>query len=81
MDYRNTNGVESGGSDGCVNFNDGDNAGLASCITSSTVNTVYQNYCDLVSLADFIVITAEALMSRTATDYNSGSPFTSGTLA
>lgn len=28
MDYRYIDGVASGGSDGCVNFNDADNAGL-----------------------------------------------------
>jgi len=81
MDYRNNFGTESGGSDGCVNFNDADNTGLATCITTSTVSTIYQTYCDKVSLADFIVIAAEALMARTATDYNSAAPFTSGTLA
>ena len=30
-----------GGSDGCVNFNDPDNKGLAECIQASGVNTVY----------------------------------------
>lgn len=34
-----------------------------------------------MSLADFIVIAAEGLMSRTATDYNTRDPFASGTLA
>lgn len=29
MDFRNYSGVVTGGPDGCVNFNDPDNAGLA----------------------------------------------------
>jgi len=81
MDFRSTNGVSSGGSDGCVNFNDADNAGLATCLDTSGVNSVYETYCDQVSLADFIVISSEALTARTATDYNSSSPYTTGTLA
>jgi len=33
MDFRiNADGTTSGGMDGCINFNDGDNAGLQSCI-------------------------------------------------
>jgi hypothetical protein len=64
-----------------VNFNDPDNAGLATCLNASGINSVYETYCDQISLADFIVLAAEALTARTATDYNSGSPFTTGTLA
>jgi len=41
MDYRKT----SGGSDGCINFNDGDNAGLLDCILTSNLDEVYQIYC------------------------------------
>jgi len=37
MDYRNNSGVETGGSDGCVNFNDADNKGLASCLATTGV--------------------------------------------
>ena len=33
MDYRiNQDGTSSGGMDGCINFNDGDNAGLLGCL-------------------------------------------------
>jgi hypothetical protein len=41
MDYRNTNGVESGGSDGCINFADGDNTGLADCLEDSGLIGVF----------------------------------------
>jgi hypothetical protein len=67
MDYR-TDKSE-GGSDGCVNFNDPDNKGLKECILKYDYNSVYKKHCSVVSLADFIVIAAEAVMSRTATDY------------
>ena len=80
MDFRNASGVLSGGSDGCLYLNDAVNAGLQSCVSSSNINSIYQSYCDQVSLADFIVIAAEALMARTATDYDSGNPFKTGTL-
>jgi hypothetical protein len=32
MDFRNNSGVVTGGADGCVNFNDPDNAGLSNCL-------------------------------------------------
>ena len=41
MDYRNTNGVESGGSDGCINFADEDNTGLADCLEASGLIGVF----------------------------------------
>jgi hypothetical protein len=59
MDYRvgGTGGSANvGGSDGCINFADADNTGLASCITEFNINTDYQNYCTTISLADYIVI-------------------------
>lgn len=31
----------SGGSDGCVNFEDSDNKGLAECLAWSSINTIY----------------------------------------
>ena len=44
MDYRvNTN---RGGSDGCINFNDADNTGLAECLSNSGITNVYSLYCD-----------------------------------
>ena len=41
MDFRNYSGVVTGGSDGCVNFNDPDNAGLAECLSSTNFLPVY----------------------------------------
>lgn len=70
-----------GGADGCVNFADDDNSGIHTCIANSGIEAVYQKHCDLVSLADFIVIAAEAVMGRTATSYNKDSYFKDGTLA
>jgi len=82
MDYRKTSSNSFlGGSDGCINFNDGDNAGLLDCIVNFNLNSVYSKYCSLVSLADFIVIAGEAVMGRTATSYNSSDYYASGTLA
>ena len=80
MDYRigGTDGF-AGGSDGCINFNDGDNAGLANCVTNSGVLEIYENWCHKVSLADFIVIIAEAAIGKSATDADEIEPFTSGT--
>lgn len=61
-----------GGVDGCVNFNDPDNTGLAECLTGDngapSVATLYQSYCDTVSLADFLVIAAEALIAHTSSN-------------
>lgn len=41
MDFRDNNGALTGGSDGCVNFNDADNAGLQACLDASGINSVY----------------------------------------
>lgn len=46
MDYRKIDGVESGGSDGCVNFNDPDNKGLASCLNATELQPIYEKTCD-----------------------------------
>ena len=76
MDFNGTAG--SGGSDGCLDFSDPDNAGLFSCMNSSSfdegvdeealrnasLQPVYAEFCHMVSVADFIVIAAEAVMSK-----------------
>jgi len=81
MDYRvDAAGVATGGSDGCVNFNDPDNAGLEACLLSTNIQTVYDNHCDAVSLADFVVIASEAAMSRTASSFDANNAFANGTL-
>lgn len=41
MDYRSTNSVLSGGSDGCINFGDEDNTGLADCLEASGLIGVF----------------------------------------
>jgi len=65
-----------GGSDGCLDFNDTDNAGLFPCLAGrgefglgKTLESVYTSFCSEVSLADFVVIAAEALMMRTRDDW------------
>jgi len=73
-----------GGSDGCINLQDVDNKGLGSCVRRSGVVGVYEANCHRVSLADFIVIAAEAAMGRTATSAKAGANddyYAKGTLA
>ena len=66
MDFRSGVG---GGSDGCVDFSDGDNAGLDVCLYQGTfgvsIADAYASYCTTVSLADFLVISAEAVIGVT----------------
>lgn len=63
MDYKDGEG----GSDGCVDFHDADNAGLAECIHEGefgvSLADAYEDYCTTISLADFFVIAAEAIMN------------------
>ena len=84
MDYRKGDAAagtsDTGGSDGCVNFNDPDNAGLVACLAATDLASVYDNHCDAVSLADFIVIASEAAMSRTSTFFDGNNTFGNGTL-
>ena len=70
----------SGGSDGCVNFEDPDNAGLPTCLAWTNINTIYNNWCDKLSLADFMVIAGEVVVGKLAVDYNSEAPFEGDTL-
>eukprot|EP00448_Togula_jolla_P020876 CAMPEP_0170589000 /NCGR_PEP_ID=MMETSP0224-20130122/11125_1 /TAXON_ID=285029 /ORGANISM="Togula jolla, Strain CCCM 725" /LENGTH=339 /DNA_ID=CAMNT_0010912745 /DNA_START=64 /DNA_END=1079 /DNA_ORIENTATION=+ len=64
MDFRNGQG----GSDACTDMDDADNAGLAECLFEGefgegtvSLNDAYMKFCDRISLADFIVIAAEAV--------------------
>jgi len=77
MDYRHGNG---NGADGCMNFNDSDNAGLSSCVQASGLPQIFDAVCGIVSLADFIVIAGEAVTIRTAADYDANNKFGDGTL-
>ncbi|CAE7257112.1 unnamed protein product [Symbiodinium natans] len=65
MDYANGQG----GSDACTDMSDPDNAGLSACLASGehgiSLAQVYQQFCTSVSLADFLVIAAEAVMMST----------------
>lgn len=70
-----------GGSDGCVNFFDKDNMGLVQCIQKTNIVKAYDEHCGVVSLADFIVIAAEATMARTSNSYNAEDDYAEGTLA
>lgn len=71
----------SGGSDGCVNFSEGDNAGLPQCLAKAGIEKIYGNWCDKLSLADFIVIAAEAVTGRLAVDYDADDMFKDHTLS
>jgi len=66
LDFITYRGVESGGSDACLNLNDTINEGLVECINSTGISDVYEKTCDTVSLADFTVISAEAMIYRTS---------------
>ena len=86
MDFRNdtttvASGIASGGSDGCINFNDPTNKGLVECSTKFGLPALYATHCDLVSLADFLVIASEALMARSHESYDASNVFASGTVA
>jgi len=60
---------QGGGSDGCVDFDDVDNKGLKPCLVTGefgkSLSTTYLPVCKDVSLADFFVIAAEAVMMET----------------
>lgn len=59
-------GGSTGGADGCMSFEDGDNKGLAKCVQKFEIDKVYQTYCEKISLADYLVIAAEAIMAETS---------------
>jgi len=61
-----------GGADGCTDMNEPDNAGLEACLASGefdhSLKDVYGAFCARMSLADFEVIAAQAVMSLLATE-------------
>jgi hypothetical protein len=82
MDFRiAVDGTTSGGADGCIDFADADNTGLADCLEASGIADVYQNHCTTVSLADFIVIAGEAVAARTSGAWNVDDRWKKGTAA
>lgn len=72
MDYNaDRSGTGQGGADGCINFEDPDNKGLKGCLLEAvaeddtSLEGIWQEFCTEVSLADFFVIVAEALIVNT----------------
>ena len=55
--------------------------GLPQCLAKAGIENIYGEWCDKVSLADFIVIAAEAVTGRLAVDYDAEDMFKDGTLA
>mmetsp|Transcript_33613 Transcript_33613/g.61849 ORF Transcript_33613/g.61849 Transcript_33613/m.61849 type:complete len:493 (-) Transcript_33613:90-1568(-) len=65
MDYK--DGL--GGSDGCFYLPDMDNKGLRECLQEGfhgvTILNAYEDFCSRISFADFLVISAEAVLNIT----------------
>lgn len=63
-----------GGSDACTDMDNPDNAGLKACLSEGSpgeygdlsMRGIYQHYCTKVSLADFLVMAAQAVMTYLA---------------
>ena len=71
LDYYTDGGRNTyGGSDGCLDLNNTINEGLVECINNTGIIDVYDKTCGSVSLADFIVIAAEAMMYRLSESYS-----------
>ena len=82
MDFRSNGGVETGGADGCLKFQHDENGGLEDCLVNSGLTTLYDNnYCDRVSLADFLAIACEAIMGRTNDRHNPINHYEVGSVA
>merc|ERR1719330_839569 len=62
MDFKGS----TGGSDGCLDLHDPDNAGLHECLYEGefgvSILQAYQEHCTKVSLADSLVIAGESVM-------------------
>jgi hypothetical protein len=81
MDYRkDAEGNETGGADGCIVFADDDNIGLSACLQNMELAAIYEDHCTTVSIADFLIIAAEAMMGRTSEDYDPNDMFFVGGL-
>mmetsp|Transcript_67294 Transcript_67294/g.146667 ORF Transcript_67294/g.146667 Transcript_67294/m.146667 type:complete len:575 (-) Transcript_67294:116-1840(-) len=61
-----------GGADACTDMGDPDNAGLPECLfkgefeSKVSLQDAYKLFCDKISLADFVVLAAEAVMAELA---------------
>lgn len=73
-------GATAGGADGCVNFADGSNDGIRPCIVTTDLQLVYDVLCSQISLADFVVIGAEAMFIRASPNFDPADPFKKGSL-
>ena len=67
MDFR-PGQANKGGSDGCMHFDDPDNKGIPSCVKKFGIDKLYAKFSSKVSLADFLVIIAEAAIGRVGTE-------------
>lgn len=73
MDFRyDSTGAATGGSDGCINFEDDDNKGLVTCLKANGYPSMYGKFCDRVSLGDFFVIAAEVAMAVSVSHEGNG---------
>ena len=73
MDYRtaaNNNGVERGGADACMDLTDDDNNGLANCAVEFKFTDVYEEFCTMISLADYLVVAANALIGHISNQHD-----------
>eukprot|EP00927_Polykrikos_kofoidii_P038076 TRINITY_DN3234_c0_g1_i1.p1 TRINITY_DN3234_c0_g1~~TRINITY_DN3234_c0_g1_i1.p1 ORF type:complete len:493 (-),score=75.59 TRINITY_DN3234_c0_g1_i1:130-1572(-) len=74
MDFANGEG----GSDACTDIAESDNAGLQACLLDgehgASLHSTYQLYCTQVSLADFLVIAAESVMTVTRSFWTMSNP-------
>ena len=74
MDFANGQG----GADACTDMSDPDNAGLLDCLVNGehgiSLLEVYHSFCTEVSLADFLVIAAEAVIASTRARHEQATP-------
>lgn len=67
-----------GGADACTDMEDPENAGLPACLISgehgASMQEIYQSFCQQVSLADFMVIAAEAVIASTRSRHEAATP-------
>ncbi|CAE7355462.1 unnamed protein product, partial [Symbiodinium necroappetens] len=74
MDFANGQG----GADACTDMTDADNGGLPACLANGehgiSLREVYQDFCTSVSLADFLVIAAEAVIMSTRARHETANP-------
>ena len=80
MDFRNDD-ENMGGADGCVSFEDADNKGLDTCLVQFDIASILKQHEDDISVADFIVVAAQAAMARAADSWDAEDPYKEGTLA